>query len=246
MKSCHVIASTAVLLLAVAGAAQAQGRGKGNDKDKHQQGQGQGQHQQPAASRQDEQRRVDEERQRQAAYRAALDRQTAAAQQRAAQLEQEKRRAQYAAQQQYLARLREQQQHARVERDYAHDRTIIAPPAYRYHRAGRYYETSQYGADLLRQAVRSGYQEGYRAGRADRDDRRPADYRDNFAYQDANYGYSGLYVPQGDYNFYFREGFTRGYQDGYYGRHQYGMLSAGAPAILAGVLAGIVALTALR
>ncbi len=244
MKPHHAIASTAVLLLVLAGGAQAQGGGKGKGQDKHQQGQGQ--HQQPAASRQDEQRRVDAERQRQTEYRAALDRQTAAAQQRAAQLQQQKRQAQYAAQQQYLGRLREQQQRARVEHDYAHDRTILAPPAYRYRRAGRDYETSQYGADLLRQAVRYGYQQGYQAGRADRADRRPADFRDNFAYQDGNYGYSGLYVPQADYNYYFREGFTRGYEDGYYSRHRYGTLSNGAPLILAGVLAGIVGLTAIR
>ena len=27
-----------------------------------------------------------------------------------------------------------------------------------------------------------------------------------FAYQDANYGYTGMYIPQTDYNYYFRQG----------------------------------------
>ena len=36
---------------------------------------------------------------------------------------------------------------------------------------GRYYETNQYGADLLRQAVNYGYDQGVRAGQADRQDR---------------------------------------------------------------------------
>ena len=42
------------------------------------------------------------------------------------------------------------------------------------------------------------------------------------AYEDANYGYTGMYVDQGDYNYYFRQGFQRGYQDGYNARLQYG------------------------
>jgi flagellar biosynthesis/type III secretory pathway protein FliH len=45
-------------------------------------------------------------------------------------------------------------------------------------RGGSYYETNEYGADLLRQAVNNGYQEGFRAGEADRQDRWHSDYRD--------------------------------------------------------------------
>jgi hypothetical protein len=67
---------------------------------------------------------------------------------------------------------------------------------------------------LLRQAVNYGYQEGFRAGEADRQDRWRSNYRDSYAYQDANYGYNGYYVDRGDYNYYFREGFRRGYEDG--------------------------------
>ena len=43
-----------------------------------------------------------------------------------------------------------------------------------------------------------------------------------FAYKDANYGYDGRYIAQDEYNHYFREGFQRGYEDGYYGRQKYG------------------------
>jgi hypothetical protein len=52
--------------------------------------------------------------------------------------------------------------------DYDRDPFFFTVSIYRYNRGGRYYETNQYGADLLRQAVNSGYEEGFRAGEADR------------------------------------------------------------------------------
>ena len=61
-----------------------------------------------------------------------------------------------------------------------------------------------------------------------------------FAYRDANYGYNGYYISQDDYNYYFREGFRRGYEDGYHGRFKHGRYSNGKYAILSSVLAGIV------
>ncbi len=39
-----------------------------------------------------------------------------------------------------------------------------------------------------------------------------------------------------DYQHYFREGFRRGYEDGYYGRYQYGAHSNGRYSILGDVL----------
>ena len=54
------------------------------------------------------------------------------------------------------------------------------------------------------------------------EDRWRYDYRSAFAYQDANYGYDGRYIAQDEYNHYFREGFQRGYDDGYYDRQKYG------------------------
>jgi len=262
MRVYSIVGSAAMLALVLAGGVQAQGRGheRGNrghgqppeqarhgqppEQARHGQPPEQARHARPPESAADQQRRIAEQRARDGEYRATLNRQMAAAQQRAAQLQAERRAQQYRAQQEYLERLRAQQRV--VDGRHEYDRRIYAPPAYRYRRGGVYYQTSQYGADLLRQAVRYGYVEGYRAGQADRADGRHFDYRDNFAYLDGNYGYTGLYVPAGDYNFYFREGFVRGYQDGYYVRHQYGLLSGGAPAILAGVLAGILGLAAIR
>ena len=43
-----------------------------------------------------------------------------------------------------------------------------------------------------------GYEEGFQAGQADREDNwRGAGYQNSYAYQDANYGYNGYYVSQG-------------------------------------------------
>jgi hypothetical protein len=116
----------------------------------------------------------------------------------------------------------------------------------RYNRGGSYYETNQYGADLLRQAVNYGYREGFRSGQADPQDRWNSNYQGSYAYQDANYGYGGYYVDQGDYNYYFREGFRRGYEDGYNSRNQYGRSSNGTYTILGPVLFQILNLESLR
>ena len=125
--------------------------------------------------------------------------------------------AQYRFQEQYLERLRDQDRRLREERhDYNNDPYFYTAPIYRYNRGGAYYETNQYGADLLRQAVNSGYEEGFRAGAADREDNWRPDYRNSYAYQDATYGYNGYYLGLEDYRYYFRQGFQRGYQDGYY------------------------------
>jgi flagellar biosynthesis/type III secretory pathway protein FliH len=105
---------------------------------------------------------------------------------------------------------------------------------YRYSRGGSYYETN-----LLRQAVNYGYDEGFRAGQADREDGWQGNYQDSIAYQDATYGYDGYYVDVNEYQYYFREGFRRGYEDGYYGRTQYGRYSNGVYSILGNILAQI-------
>jgi len=81
---------------------------------------------------------------------------------------------------------------------------------------------------LLRQALNNGYQEGFRAGQADREDRWRSDYRGSYAYQDANYGYNGYYLDRSDYNYYFRQGFSRGYEDGYNSQYRYGRSSRGS------------------
>ena len=128
-------------------------------------------------------------------YRQRLDEQQRRLQQQTAALQQQRRMAQYRFQEEYLERLRDQDRRLREERhDYNNDPYFYTAPIYRYNRGGAYYETNQYGADLLRQAVNSGYEEGFRAGAADREDNWRPDYRNSYAYQDANYGYNGYYV----------------------------------------------------
>jgi len=98
---------------------------------------------------------------------------------------------------------------------------------------------NQYGADMLRQALNLGYEQGVRAGQSDREDRWRFNYQDSFAFQDATYGYSGYYVELNDYRYYFREGFRRGYEDGYYSRSQYGRYSNGSGSLLGNILSAI-------
>ena len=161
-------------------------------------------------------------------------------------MQQQRRINEYRAQQQYLAQLRQQQLRLQTARNYSNDPYILAAPSYRYAYSGTTRETNQYGADALRQAVNYGYEEGVRFGQADRQDGLAADYRNSFAYQDANYGYSGYYVDQGDYNYYFRQGYQRGYSDGYYSRSQYGSSLNGTPSILSTLLSSILGFTSLR
>lgn len=84
---------------------------------------------------------------------------------------------------------------------------------YRVYRNGSYYNTDQRGADLLRQAVNEGYRQGFSAGRSDLDGRRRISYSNSNVYQSGTYGYQS-YVSQSQYQYYFRQGFQRGYQDG--------------------------------
>ena len=91
-----------------------------------------------------------------------------------------------------------------------------------------------------------GYQDGFRAGLADRQDRWRSSLEDSYAYQDANYGYAGYYVDREDYNAYFREGFRRGYDDGYQSRYRYGHYANGRVTILGPVLAAILTFEVIR
>lgn len=88
--------------------------------------------------------------------------------------------------------------------------------------------------------MRYGYEEGFRAGLADREDGWSFSYQDSYGYQDATFGYTGYYVDLSEYRFYFREGFRRGYEDGYHSRYQYGSYSGGSYSILGAVLEAII------
>jgi len=203
--------------------------------------------QQGRLPQQRQQQLIVQQQQRLAQYRQYLDQQQHLAEQRTAQLQQERRMAQYRYQQQYFERLRLQQMRLQSEKhDYSNDPYYYTAPSYRYQRGDSFYETNQYGADQLRLAANNGYEQGFRAGQADRQDRWRANYKDSYAYQDANYGYGGYYVSQDDYNYYFREGFRRGYEDGYNSRTQYGSQSNGSYSILSSILSQILNLQSLR
>jgi len=199
-------------------------------------------------SPEDQQQLVYQQQQRLAQYRDHLGEQQRLAPQQSAQLQRQHRTAQYGFQQQYLAHMRQQQLQVQGREVYVYGRDpyFTTPPSYRYSRGGRYYETNQYGVDLLRQAVQYGYDEGLRAGMADRQDRWTFNYQDSYAYQDANYGYGGFYVEREDYNVYFREGFRRGYDDGYHSRSQYGAYVGGRGTVLGAVLATILNFESIR
>jgi hypothetical protein len=135
----------------------------------------------------------------------------------------------------YYARVESNRRRARYD-----DRWYVAPATYRYQRNGQYHSVNQYAADLLQQAIDLGYREGRQAGRADRQDGWRPDYRNSYAWQDASYGYDGWYIDRSEYAYYFREGFQRGYDDGYYGRSRYGGRGDdGDYLILSAVLAAI-------
>jgi hypothetical protein len=199
-------------------------------------------------SEQEQRQRIELQQRNWTLYQQNLDQRIRLAQQQNAQLQQQNRMAQYRFQQDYYERLRQQQIRLQNERDYNYnnDPFYYTGWTYRYNRGGTYYQTNQYGADLLRQAVNSGYQEGFRAGQADRQDRWRSNYQDTYAYQDANFGYNGRYVQQDEYNYYFREGFRRGYEDGFNSRNQYGSYSNGRYSILGAILGGILNLESIR
>lgn len=246
MKRTFVMSAAAALLFVAASAeAQRGGKDRGDRKD-HDDRKDQHGH----VSQQEQRRRVDEDRRRQTDYQQRLNEQVRAAQAHSAELRDQRRSAQFAAHEQYLQELQRQQQRqlerAHTARSYDRDPYYTTAPRYRYRFGSTVRETNQYGVDVLRHAVNQGYDQGYRTGRADQRDRSPANYQRAFAYQDANYGYNGNYVPESDYNYYFRQGFQRGYDDAYGNRSQYGTVSNGNPSILSNVVSGILGLTSIR
>jgi hypothetical protein len=232
------ISAVAVLGLSVSAYATPQQGQTRQEEQKKQQAQ---KKQDQAQAKQRQQALVNQQQQRLTQYRDHLDQQQRLAQPQSAQLQQQNRHAQYTVQQQYVARLHQQQ--LTVQRQapakYGRDPYFSTPASFRYSRGGQTYETNQYGVTLLRQGVNYGYDQGYRTGQADRQDRSTSNYEGSFAYQDANYGYSGFYVERDDYNNYFREGFRRGYEDGYGGHTQYGTYVNGKGTILGAILGTI-------
>lgn len=109
---------------------------------------------------------------------------------------------------------------------------------YRVYRNGGYYQTDYRGAELLRQAVNSGYQQGYRQGQMDARYGRGGSYYGNNVYRMGTYGYQS-YVDRSQYQYYFQQGFQRGYEDGYNNQFRYGTRSGSGISILGTILNGI-------
>jgi hypothetical protein len=110
--------------------------------------------------------------------------------------------------------------------------------SYRVYRNGQYYQTDYRGYELLRQAVNSGYQQGYRQGQIDRRYRRGYNYYGNNVYSQGMYGYQS-YVQRDQYQYYFQQGFQKGYEDGYNNTFRYGTRSGSGFSILGNVLGTI-------
>ena len=188
-------------------------------------------------SREQQRHRIEEQRRQQAQWLRDNDHRRNEHDRHRHQLERQRRNAQYRYQQDYWRRWLAAQARWNQQRfDYDRDPFFSTPYNYRYSYGGRWYSTNSYGAQILREAVRDGYREGWYAGQADRMDRWQFDYRNNYGWLDGSYGYSGRYVSQGDYRWYFRQGFERGYRDGYYGRNQYGRYDNGSAMILPAIL----------
>lgn len=109
---------------------------------------------------------------------------------------------------------------------------------YRVYRNGQYYNTDYRGYELLRQAVNSGYQQGYRQGELDRRYGRGFNYYGNNLYMQGTYGYR-TYVARDQYQYYFQQGFQRGYEDGYNNTFRYGYRSGSSYNILGNILGTI-------
>lgn len=113
-----------------------------------------------------------------------------------------------------------------------------AEKRYRVYRDGNYYQTDYRGAELLRQAVRDGYAQGYRQGQIDRRYGRNSGYYGSQIYRNGTYGYQS-YVDQRQYQYYFQQGFQRGYQDGVHSQSRYGYRSGNGYSILGSILNSI-------
>ena len=134
--------------------------------------------------------------------------------------------------------IKQQQKVIRQQQKLDNQQQKLQASRYRVYRNGSWYQTDRRGADLLRQAVNAGYQQGFRAGQMDSRNRRASSYNNSSVYRSGNYGYQS-YVDSRQYQYYFQQGFQRGYQDGFNSRYQYGTNNNGSLNILGSILQGI-------
>ncbi len=119
----------------------------------------------------------------------------------------------------------------------------IASGRYRVNRNGRWYNTDQRGAELLRNAVNEGYRQGFIAGRSNMTNNRRGSWSNSNIYRTGTTGYTNG-VDRRQYQYYFQQGFQRGYQDGSNrqyannrnGTFQYGTYENDQPNILSTIL----------
>ncbi|MBC7898766.1 MAG: hypothetical protein H7070_01820 [Saprospiraceae bacterium] len=131
-----------------------------------------------------------------------------------------------------------QKQRAKLQQQRINSRNVYAnnnANRYRVYRNGAYYNTDNRGAELLRQAVNAGYQQGIRAGQSDRNGRRNSSWNNSSVYRTGTYGYQS-YVDRNQYQYYFQQGFQKGYQDGYNSQSRYGSNNGGGLNILGTIL----------
>ena len=117
---------------------------------------------------------------------------------------------------------KQQQRIEKSERKMERQQQKLNAMRYRVYRNGSYYQTDDRGAQMLRQAVNYGYQQGFRAGQNDASGRSRYNYNRQSQYRTGTYGYQQNYVDRSQYQYYFQQGFQKGYEDGYYRRNQYG------------------------
>jgi len=117
--------------------------------------------------------------------------------------------------------------------------------AYRYRINGRYWNTNQHGVNLIRDAANRGYAEGVRAGQMARRDGWRYNYRGARGWRDGGHGYNVSYFNRDHYQHYYREGFQRGYEDGYYSRSRYGRNDNGQYFMIAAILAAVLGVQSL-
>ena len=83
------------------------------------------------------------------------------------------------------------------------------------------------GAELLKQAINVGYQQGFKTGKDDHKAKRANNFNDSLIYQNGTYDYQSGVADLNLYQFYFRQGFERGYQDGFNNQKQFGKSTNG-------------------
>lgn len=114
---------------------------------------------------------------------------------------------------------------------------------YQYRMGNSWRATNITGAQLLQRAVNMGYQQGFQSGQMAAQRGRGFSPQRERMWRDGTYGYENVLIGQDDYRNYFRQGFTRGYEDGFYNTNRYGSYVDGRTSVLGSVLGAILGFT---